>query len=430
LINAAPASDRFAPDESASGRPIDSKAFGTFTLWCSGLINHRWRFFLDEMKDPRNGFCRIENMKLTCNRASLASALQIVSGVVPTRTPKEVLKNVKLQIDTNSVVLIGTDQEVGIRYEVADVQTDSTGEVLLPTSRVISILRELSDDEVTLEATESALIVKGGSSEFNLSIEDPAEFPPVAAFEDESYYTIAANKLREMIRRTIFACDAESTRYALGGILLEMTPERATLAATDSRRLAVVSAACAVVGEVNVEDANPVIPAKAMQLIEKSLPDTEDDVLIAIHNNDVVVKCGGSTIYSRLVEGRFPPYAGVIPNEFKTTIDVVVGPFYSAVRQAQIVTNEESRGVDFDFQIGKLSLSSRAADVGESTVDLPIPFDAEQIVITFDPKYVADFLRILDGGNSIKIHLIDSESPAVFTTEDGYRYVVMPLARE
>jgi DNA polymerase-3 subunit beta len=209
-----------------------------------------------------------------------------------------------------------------------------------------------------------------------------------------------------------------------------MTPERATLAATDSRRLAVVSSACAVVGEINVEDANPVIPAKAMQLLEKSLPDTEDEALIAIHNNDVVVKCGGTTIYSRLVEGRFPPYAGVIPAEFNSAVDVVVGPFHSAVRQAQIVTNEESRGVDFHFKTGRLSLSSRAADVGESTVDLPIPFDGADVTITFDPKFVADFLRILDSGTSIKINLIDSESPAVLTTDDGYRYVVMPLARD
>jgi DNA polymerase-3 subunit beta len=75
-------------------------------------------------------------------------------------------------------------------------------------------------------------------------------------------------------------------------------------------------------------------------------------------------------------------------------------------------------------------LSSRAADVGESTVDLPIPFDGADVTITFDPKFVADFLRILDSGTSIKINLIDSESPAVLTTDDGYRYVVMPLARD
>ena len=168
-----------------------------------------------------------------------------------------------------------------------------------------------------------------------------------------------------------------------------------------------------------------------MQLIERSLPDHEDAVaMIAIHANDVLVKCGGSTIYSRLVEGRFPRYSDVIPKEYSTSIEMVVGPFYSAVRQAQIVTNEESRGVDFKFGGGKLTLCSRAAYVGQSNVELPIPYDGEELTIIFDPKFVADFLRIIDAGTSIKVNLIDGESPAVFETEDEYRYVVMPLARE
>ena len=370
-------------------------------------------------------------MNLNCHRPSLLSALQIVAGVVPSRTPKEVLKNIKLQVDGGTTVLIGTDQEVGVRQEVHSVETDSTGEVLLPTNRVIQILRELSDDQVTLEATERSLIIRGGHSEFSLSTEDPLEFPPVAAFQDHAYFTVSAPALKEMIRRTIFATDSESTRYALGGILLELTPERCTLAATDSRRLAVVTSSAQSVGEITVENTTPVVPSKAMQLIERSLPDDEDAVaMIAIHANDVLVKCGGATIYSRLVEGRFPRYSDVIPDSFESAIEMVVGPFYSAVRQAQIVTNEESRGVDFIFSNGSLKLSSRAADVGQSNVELPIPYDGDDVTIIFDPKFVADFLRILDGGSAIKLNLIDGESPAVFETEDGYRYVVMPLARE
>jgi DNA polymerase-3 subunit beta len=369
-------------------------------------------------------------MKLDCHRPSLLAALQVVNGVVPSRTPREILRNVKLQVSPTATVLIGTDQEVGIRQEVSSVETDSTGQVLLPASRVISILRELQDDRVTLEATDRSLVIKGGQSEFKLSTEDPAEFPAVAAFEDENYFSLPANIFREMIRRTVFATDVESTRYALGGILLEFTPEKATLAATDSRRLAVVHSACESVGEINLDSASPVVPSKAMQLIERSLPDSDDAALIAIHSNDVVVKCGGATIYSRLVEGRFPRYAEVIPSESKATVEVVVSQFYAAVRQAQIVTSEESRGVNFKFSTGKLTLASQAADVGESNVELPIPFEGEAITITFDPKFVADFLRIIDAGTSVQIKLIDAESPAVFTTEDGYRYVIMPLSRD
>lgn len=369
-------------------------------------------------------------MLLKCHRPSLTAALQTVAGVVPTRTPKEILKNVKLQVGLGKTVLIGTDQEIGIRHEVGGVETDSTGEVLLPTARVISILRELQDETVELHATERSLVIKGGHSEFKLSTEDPAEFPSVQAFEDQTYYAIPAKQFREMIRRTIFATDVESTRYALGGVLLELSADKATLAATDSRRLAVATGSCQSIGEVVVENAMPVVPSKAMNLIERSLPDNDDQALVAIHANNVLVKSGGSTIYSRLVEGRFPRYSDVIPTSFSASIDFVVSPFYAAVRQAQIVTNEESRGVDFAFSSGKLTLSSRAADVGQSTIELPIAYDGASITITFDPRFVADFLRILDSGSSVKLNLIDGESPAVLSTDDGYRYVVMPLSRD
>lgn len=117
-------------------------------------------------------------MELHCHRASLQTAFQIVSGVVPTRTPKEILKNVKLEVGNNQATLIGTDQEVGIRYQIPGVETNSSGETLLPTSRVISILRELTDEHVDFSITEDRVEIRSGHSKFQLSAEDPAEFPP------------------------------------------------------------------------------------------------------------------------------------------------------------------------------------------------------------------------------------------------------------
>ena len=189
-------------------------------------------------------------MKLHCHRPSLVTAFQIVSGVVPSRSPKDILKNVKLQVGGGKATLIGTDQEVGIRYDIPGVETDSSGEVLLPKDRVIAIIRELSDDGVDLEVGEKAVWIRSGQSEFRLSAEDPAEFPPVQAFDAESYYVIPAASFKEMIRRTVFATDVESTRYALGGVLMEFINDKLTMAATDSRRLAVVSTAVTTVGTV------------------------------------------------------------------------------------------------------------------------------------------------------------------------------------
>jgi DNA polymerase-3 subunit beta len=136
-------------------------------------------------------------------------------------------------------------------------------------------------------------------------------------------------------------------------------------------------------------------------------------------------------IYSRLVEGRFPKWRDVFPTRQKTVrIDITVGPMYSALRQAAIVADEESRGIDFTFGEGKLVLSGSTAEVGQSRVELPIPYEGEAITVTLDHRFVGDFLRVLDAEKTFTVEIENEESAAVFSTDDGYGYVVMPLSRE
>jgi DNA polymerase-3 subunit beta len=340
-----------------------------------------------------------------------------VSGVVPTRTPKDVLRNVKLVVGDGRGTLVGTDQEVGIRYGIPEVQTDSAGEVLLPTQRVSAILREVQDDNVEIEVASDALWVRCGRSEFKLSLIDPSEFPDVAEFRDSNFLSVPGKLLKTAIQRTVFAADVESTRYALGGVLVDHKGGELTLAATDSRRLAVSRVPCTVHGTAPADAGQPIIPSKAMALIERNIVDADADVQIAIHRNDVLVKSGSTTIYSRLVEGRFPRYQDVIPREGKHRIELVAGPFLSAVRQAMIVTNEESRGVDFAFAGDTLTLSSVGADIGSSRIELPVSYGGDEITVTFDPKFVADFLKVFDSATAVSLNLNDANAAALFRAE-------------
>src|SRR5262249_21537401 len=109
---------------------------------------------------------------------------------------------------------------------------------------------------------------------------------------------------------------------------------------------------------------------------------------------------------------------------------LTVGPLHSAVRQAAIVTSEESRGVDFTFESGTLTLAGKTAELGQSRVELRIAYDGAALSITLDPRHVSDFLRGLDPEKVVTIDLKDSESAAVCSTDDGYGYVIMPLARD
>ncbi|MEM9703895.1 MAG: DNA polymerase III subunit beta, partial [Planctomycetota bacterium] len=262
-------------------------------------------------------------MQIRCHRPTLSAAFAAVSGVVPARTPKEILKNIHLVADAGTLTLVGTDQEIGLRYELTDIELDTPGETLLPAARVGNMLRELTDDAVDIAVQDDGVRIACGHSEFKLSPNDPAEFPPVPKFEEAHYIAVNGGVLKTAIGRTVIATDTESTRYALGGVLLEPEAEKFTFAATDSRRLAVVEAPSRFENEPKIESEGPVVPSKAMQLIARSIDDEEAEVLMAVHANDVLVKSGPVTISSRLVQGRFPKYRAVIPNETPINIDMV-----------------------------------------------------------------------------------------------------------
>ncbi|HEX3725372.1 MAG TPA: DNA polymerase III subunit beta, partial [Pirellulales bacterium] len=368
---------------------------------------------------------------VTCDREALLSAFQTAAGVVPSRSPKPILQNIKLDVTDQGAILLATDLEIGIRIHVPGIQAQVPGSAILPLGRFGSILRESSDSSLQLESDGQATSVRGERSQFKLPAENPQEFPAVADFNESAFHELPARLLRELIKRTIFATDNESSRYALGGVLLEMGSDKITGVGTDGRRLAKMEVPAMSVGGHQSNDTMTIVPAKAMQLIERALNDNDAEIQVAAHANEVLVRSPRVTIYSRLVEGRFPKWRDVFPQRTNTArVALTVGPLYSAVRQAAIVTSDESRGVDFSFENGTLVLSGQAAELGQSRVELPIAYDGAPLTITLDPRFVSDFLRVLDPEKVITLELKDAESAAVCTTDDGYGYVIMPLARD
>jgi DNA polymerase-3 subunit beta len=326
---------------------------------------------------------------------------------------------------------MATDLEVGIRHQVLGMKVEQPGSVILPTHQIASILRTSDDQELLLEADGDRLLIKGRRSEFKLPSEDPGVYPEVPDFAATSYHVVTSPDLRKLIRRTMFATDVESTRYALGGVLVELSPESITMVGTDGRRLARMVAPAEAENEAPTPSGSPVIPVKALKLIERNLED-EGPVHIAVQAGAaVLVRTTRAVIYSRLVEGRFPRYQDVFPSNVEVKIHFPeIAELRLAVEQASIVTSDESRGVDFQFAAGVLSLSSQAADVGSSHIDLPINYDGKPVEITFDPRYLTDALKTLDDNTAITVELIDSKNAAVFKTDDRYTYVVMPLTRD
>jgi DNA polymerase-3 subunit beta len=370
-------------------------------------------------------------MKFVCERDKLLSAFQTAATVAPSRSPKPILQNVKLIVTQQQATLLATDMETGIRIDVPGIEVEAAGNAVLPVGRFGSILRESMDAKLLVEADSQGTTVRGDRSEFKLPGQNPDEFPEVASFVEDNYHEISARLLKELIHRTLFATDTESSRYALGGVLLEFESDKITAVGTDGRRLAKMEGPCKTVGHCSYDDTTTIVPARSMQLIERAFTDLDAEIRIAVHANDILLKSPRVMIYSRLVEGRFPKWRDVFPKRREAVqIELAVGPVYAALRQASIVSNDESRGIDFAFAEGSLVLSGSTAEVGQSRVEIPVGYAGPALTVSLDHRFVADFLKVLDPEKTFTFDMENTESAAVMTTDDGYGYVVMPLARD
>src|SRR5262245_5821390 len=203
-------------------------------------------------------------MKAICHREGLLTACQLASVAVPSRDIKPILKNLKAVADNGHCTLMATDLELGIRLEVRGLQVDEPGEAILPAARLLAILREAQDEELTIEADPSTCVVKGETAEWNMPSEDPVNFPDLPVFSDDKYHEMEAGALREMIRRTVFAAAQESARYSMTGVLWEVEGDDVRLAATDGRRLALMQGTGKEHGGHTTKGQTLVVPSKAM----------------------------------------------------------------------------------------------------------------------------------------------------------------------
>jgi len=369
-------------------------------------------------------------MKVVCHREGFLQACQVAQLATAARDLKPVLRNIKAIVQQDRCTLMATDLELGIRLEVLGVKIEEPGEALLATSKVISILRESVDEEMTIEAGPEKCIIRGQANEFEMPGEDPAAFPDIPAFSEDKYHEIAGGVLREMIHRTLFAAaSTEHSRYgATMGVLWELDGDNATLVATDGRRLALAKGPATAHGGHTTTGQTPVVPSKAMSLLERSLTDPDETIRVSFRPNEVLMKTEKAMVYSRLVEGRFPNYRQALPQKLPNKVPLTAGPFQAAVRQAAIMTDDESKRVTFSFQKKKLTLAAKGAESGRSRVELPLEYDGKSVEIGFDPKFVLEMLRVVPADAAMTLELGDSESPGLFRYEPDYLYVIVPLS--
>ncbi len=366
-------------------------------------------------------------MNVSCSRTQLREALRVVSGVVDPRNIKPILKDIHIKALRDKLEISATDLEVGLKFFVRDVQVSKPGGIVIPADPLGGIVNESRDERLSLSVANSALHVEGKGSKFHVVGVSEEEFPEIPDFPDEACLEIEGAVLREMIEKTVFAVSSEKQRYALNGVLL-VTKEKTAkieMIGTDGHRLAVIRRkANAPAPSSN----SAIIAVKALQQLQKMIGD-EEVVKIAIHERQVMMRTENGVLVAQLVEGRFPAYKEVIPEDCDKRLEISAEELGNAVRQAAALTAGESAAVWLKLSGSKLVVESSDPERGEARVEIEAKYEGAPIEIRFNPDFLLDGVKAM-GRDTIRFEMKDAARAAVMRAGADYLYLLMPIVQE
>ena len=366
-------------------------------------------------------------MKLVINRAELSKEFSAVAAWAPSRSPMDILTNVKMMVRGSVVSLEATDSQTGVHGDVYGVlSVDGEGDILLPVSRVSSILREASGDYVTIEWNGSNSVdVRVGSASYKIPFADPDKFPSVTFGNADARVVVSSESLAMALGRVLYAANMGSARYATVSVKIEKDGSDLVLIAADGSRMAVQRIEAKEWSGGDLGE-HLLVPLSTARSIQRTLP-KEGDVEVMAGSNRIDCVSGGRRMYSSILEGKFPPWRRMLESLALTgNATSVVSELQQAVRQAGVVTDRESRAIGLKFSEGEVTLSASTAEVGESRVVSPVVFSGEEMELRAAYQFVSEALRVLEDESVVNIGFSNREGPIVFSC-DGYTAVVSQI---
>src|SRR3954453_5230062 len=361
-------------------------------------------------------------LRITVAKDELAAKLATVARGVSTRATVLVLGGIQLRSEGGQLHLAATDMELSLRATL-DAHVSDEGTVVVPGRLLLDIARSLPDAEVTIEhkPEEAVVVVTAGSANYRLHTYSSEDFPRLPDVDTNALYAIERDALVETVARVGRSASRDESRPVLTGILVRFEPGRVVMAATDSYRLAVKETPV----EAGLPDLEAVLPARGRQELAR-IAGGADEVQLGLQENHVVFGADGTWLTTRRIDGQFPNYRQLLPEQFEYELPLPREELLEVVRRVSLMAQRNSP-LRLRFADGDLTVSAVTQDVGEARESLPAPYTGDAMEIGFNPEFLRDGLDSVDS-DTIKFKLISPLRPAVFEGEtDDYVYLIMPI---
>lgn len=358
-------------------------------------------------------------MEVVFEKQSFCWAVQTVSGALNQRAPKPALQSIHLETRKGKVVVSATDLRIAIRCTIGAKKVVKAGTSLVHGTRIGALLRDVIEEEIHLRVSGGRAELKVGRSSFKLVSQHPDEYPELPDFTSADV-SIDTDAFDSLVARTVFATAREQGRYSIHGVSVSASGGEIEFAATDGRRLAVATARLAS-GEA-LETC--ILPPKMLAEVRRAAAEAKK-VEFAVGGGRLLARAGDVLVAGSLLDGAFPAYREMIPKERGKLVRLNGAVFASKLRQAQVLTSEQSHAVTIAVDRDHITIEAKSAAVGEASIEMDASYDGEPVTVAFNPQFFLDILPEF-GEEEVGVEISGADRPAVLRRE-GLTYVMAPI---
>lgn len=361
-------------------------------------------------------------MKLRCERDTLVEALQTAGRAVSGRGGQlPVLSGLHLTLEGDQLVVTGSDLELTIARTLT-VNGEIDGTAVVPAKLLIDVVRSLEPGAIELDLSELDMTIRGGRSDFSIRTIPSDEFPQLIDAEGPAV-TIEAMSFVQALRQVVPAASSDDSRPILTGVLMAPSEVGLRLVATDSYRLAVAEIPGAAVLE---GDQSVLVPSRALAEVRRVVGEAPE-LTLRLGENDASFEVEGLVVTTRLIDGDFPKYEGLIPTGPANELAVNREGMLDAVRRIRLLA-QESTPVRLVMNGDGLEIVAITQDVGEGHETVDAVYTGEELTVAFNPQFLLDGLDVAPG-DDVTVQTIDSLKPVVLRTpgNEHFLYLLMPV---
>jgi len=348
-------------------------------------------------------------MHIKCSQPELLNAVQKVCRAVASNATLPALTGILLQAKNDKLTLKGTDLEIGIIYSFP-VEVLTEGDLLLPARVFTEMVRKLPPTNLSIYSLPNNIVeIIYHQSKIQLNSFDPKHFPSFPAIIGDCTFSVEVKVIKEAIRKVSIATNNEDLQSVFNAILLEKDKETNSfnIVATDTHRLAVYHGQS---GTTNKTELTALIGKRAMNELAKLLPSDEGEVLLTIGSTQIFTQYDNLMFYARLLNGKFPHYRQVIPQNTNTTIKINTKDLLDTTERATLLARDEikPRSHIIIFKVGEtLKINSEAAEIGRLEEELNAQIEGQPLEIALNGRYLLETLRVIDN----KEVLLEMQAP-------------------